>query len=114
MDASIRKHRIKHKNMYNFDEKGFLISIANQTRRIISLKALQAGRVQFALTNSSREFVSLLACICANGTKIPVGLIYKGESHNLQDTWVEEIEDSDGVYFAASKNGWTCNSLGLQ
>jgi hypothetical protein len=58
--------------------------------------------------------VSLLACICANRTKIPVRLIYQGESHNLQDTWVKEIEDSNKVYFAASENRWTCNSLGLQ
>jgi hypothetical protein len=80
----------------------------------MSLEALRAGRIQFALTDGNREFVTLLACICADGTKIPVGLIYKGESHDLQDTWVEELDESDDVYFAVSDNGWTCNSLGLQ
>jgi hypothetical protein len=50
------------------------------------LEAYRAGRIQFALTGGNRELVSLLACICADGSKIPVGLIYKGESHDLQDT----------------------------
>jgi hypothetical protein len=100
--------------MYNWDEKGFIIGLTTRTQRIMSLEAFRSGRIQFALTDGNREFVTLLACICADGTKIPVGLIYKGESHDLQDTWVEEVDDSDDVYFAASENGWTCNSLGLQ
>jgi hypothetical protein len=100
--------------MYNWDEKGFIIGLTNRTQRIMSLEAFRSSRIQFALTDGNREFVTLLACICADGTKIPVGLIYKGESHDLQDTWVEEVDDSDEVYFAASENGWTCNSLGLQ
>jgi len=49
----------------------------------MSLKAIRAGRIQFALTDGNCEFVTLLACICADRTKIPVGLIYKGELHDL-------------------------------
>lgn len=66
-----------------------------------------------AKTNGNQEFLSLLACICADGTKLPVKLIYKSESHNLQDSWVEDIGE-DIAYFAASDNRWSCNSLGLQ
>src|SRR5437763_14068975 len=32
----------------------------------------------------------------------------------LQDSWVEELNENDEAYFAASKNGWSCDSLGLQ
>ena len=80
----------------------------------MSLEAYRAGRIQFAMTDRNQEFSTLLACICADRTKIPVGLIYQGTSHDLQDSWVEELDESDEVYFAASDNGWTCNSLGLQ
>ena len=66
------------------------------------------------MTNGNREFITLIACICANGTSILVSLIYKGESHDLQDSWVDQIEEIDEVFFAASTNGWTCKSLGLQ
>jgi len=27
---------------------------------------------------------------------------------------VDQIEETEEVYFAASANGWTCKSLGLQ
>jgi len=78
------------------------------------IKALKDGRITHALTDGNWEFVTLLACICADGTKIPIGLIYQGESHDLQDSWVDEVDANDEVYFAASANGWTCNNLGLQ
>jgi hypothetical protein len=100
--------------MYNIDEKGFIIRLMNWTYRIMTREAHESGRIQFTMTDSNREFVTLIACICADGTYTPVALIYKGESHDLQDSWVDQIEDSDEVYFAASANGWTCDSLGLQ
>jgi prepilin-type processing-associated H-X9-DG protein len=114
LSTGIEKHHITCENMYNWDEKGFIIGLMNRTQRIMTLEALRSGRIKYTMTDGNREFVTLLACICADGTKIPVGLIYEGESHDLQDSWVEELEDNDEVYFAASTNGWTCNSLGLQ
>jgi hypothetical protein len=52
----------------------------------MTLEALRSGRITHIITNSNREFVTLMACICADRTSIPVSLIYKGESHNLQDS----------------------------
>ena len=62
--------------------------------------------------DSNQELISLslLACIC--GTHLPPALIYKGESHDLQDCWVDDLGD-DTAYFAASNNGWTCQKLGM-
>lgn len=80
----------------------------------MTLEALQSRRITHTMTDSNQEFVTLLACICADRTSIPASLIYKGESHDLQDSQVDQIEDSDEVYFAASKNRQTCKSLGLQ
>ena len=80
----------------------------------MTLEALRSGWITHMMTDGNQEFVTLMACICADGTSIPVSLIYKGESHDLQDSWVDQIEDSDEVFFAASANGWTCKSLGLQ
>lgn len=76
--------------------------------------ALKKGRIMGACQDGSREFIGLLACICADGTTIPLALIYKGESYELQDTWVEEFKPSDQAYFAVSENGWSCDSLRLQ
>lgn len=67
-----------------------------------------------ALPDESWEFLTLLACICGDGTKLPLALIYQGESADLLDTWVEDFNEGDEVYFAATLNGWSCDSLGLQ
>jgi hypothetical protein len=110
--SGIEKYHITAENIYNWDEKGFIIGISNVVKRIISKEALKSGRVRFAQQDGSREFISLLACICADGTHLPPALIYKGESHDLQVSWVEDLGD-DTAYFAASSNGWSCDSLGL-
>ena len=52
----------------------------------MSLEALRSGRITHTMTDGNWEFVMLLACIFVDGTSIPVSLIYKGESHDLQNS----------------------------
>src|SRR5450432_290670 len=79
----------------------------------MSLEAYQSSRIRHAQQDGNREFISLVAGICADGTSLPPGLVYKGESHDLQSSWLDELDD-DKAYFAASSNGWSSDSLGLQ
>ena len=108
----MEKYNVTAENIYNWDKKGFLLGIASTVKRIMSKEALKSGRRRFARQDGSREFISLLACICADGSWLPPSLIYQGESHDLQSSWVEEL-GSEMAYFAASDNGWSCNKLGL-
>jgi hypothetical protein len=109
----IEKYNITGENIYNMDEKGFIIGLSNVVKRIMSLEALRSGRITNAQTDGNREFISLLAGICVDGTSIPPALVYKGTSHDLQSSWLDEMDD-DTAYFAASTNGWSCDALGLQ
>lgn len=63
--------------------------------------------------DGSREFISLLACICADGRALPPALIYQGTSGDLQDTWVQDIKEEDQAYFGSAPNGWSSNAFGL-
>ncbi len=67
-----------------------------------------------AVQDGSREFISLLACILAIGRCLPAALIYKSKGFDLQDTWVEDLEDTDEVYFGASSNRWSSDAFGLK
>jgi hypothetical protein len=78
----------------------------------MSREALKSRRITKAAIDRNREFISLLACIGADGSSLPLALIYEGKSYDLQSSWLEEVGD-DSVYFAALDNGWSCNSLGL-
>ena len=109
---AIEKYNITPDLIYNWDEKVFLIGIANSMKRVMSKEALKSGRVTNACTDGSWEFISLLACICADSSFLPLALIYKGVSHDLNDSWLEDIGE-DTVYFAATANGWTCDNLGI-
>ncbi len=110
----MEKYHITAENIYNWDEKGFMIGQAQTTKRLMSQEALESGRTVQANQDGSREFISLLACVSATGVVITSTLIYKAASYDLQDTWVEDVKVDDDVIFSSSQNGWTTNSLGVQ
>jgi hypothetical protein len=99
-------------NTYNWDEKGFLVGIASATQRILTLEALQSGRIKFARQDGCREWISLLAAICGDNSTLPPAIIYKAESGDIQDSWVEEMDKNDAEYVTATPNGWTNDVLG--
>jgi hypothetical protein len=55
-------------------------------KRVMTKQAYDSGKITAAKQDGSREFISLLASICADSTKIPPALIYKGASGDLQDS----------------------------
>jgi hypothetical protein len=79
LQTAIEKYNITAENLYNWDEKGFIIGQASAIKRIMSLEALRSGRITHASQDNNREFLSLLACIGADGDVLPPTLIYKGE-----------------------------------
>src|SRR5437763_520165 len=99
-------YNITAENIYNFDAKGFLVGLGSATKRIMTRAALDSGRILGASQDGNREFISLLACICADNTYLPPTLIYQDNSHDLQDSWLEDLEESEVAYFAASNSGW--------
>ena len=101
---ALESNLITAENIYNWDEKGFLIGFLKSIKRIISQDAYKSGRVRQAGQDRSREFISLLAYVFAISRKIPATLLYKGELYDLQDTWVEDLKDSDNFFFSVSSN----------
>ncbi len=76
-------------------------------------EAYRQGRIRNSQRDGSREFISLLVCVCADGTATPPALIYQGASNDLQSTWIEDLKEGDKAYFTASTNGWTTNAIRL-
>ena len=85
LQEKIEKYRITPRNIYNFDEKGFLIGLFKIFKRIVTIEHLKNKKTLRASQNSNREFISLIACICADNTFLPPALIYKGENNELRD-----------------------------
>ncbi|KIJ53098.1 hypothetical protein M422DRAFT_155463, partial [Sphaerobolus stellatus SS14] len=100
----IDKHDLKPEQVFNMDEKGCMLDII-QGARVLSLQMnLSVGRL-----DGNRESVTIIECICADGSSIPPTYIFKGK--NLQSTWFEN--DPINANYSTSPNGWTDNELGV-
>ena len=71
----VEKYDIKTENIYNMDESGFAIGQIEATRIIVRAEA----RAQWQAQPGRQEWVSVLECICADGSAIPPLVIFKGE-----------------------------------
>lgn len=110
----VEKYKLKPANFWNMDEKGFLIGMCQASRRIVSRKALKIGQTKGFSQDGSREFVTIIAAIAANGEKIAPFLIYAADSGNIQDTWVNNVNGAhQRAYFGVSPTGWTSDAHGL-
>ena len=90
-----------------------MIGHASSTQRVVPVEALESGRITHASQDGNREFISFLACICADGSTLPLALIYSGKSGTLQDIWISDWTPLEKAYFVISENGWSCDQLGL-
>jgi hypothetical protein len=80
------------------DEKGFLISITSQSKRVFSKQLWERKEVTAGLQDSSREWITVLACICADRTAVKPSIIYAGK-RDLRSSWVEHIEPEQHLVF---------------
>ncbi|KAF2421075.1 hypothetical protein EJ08DRAFT_683157 [Tothia fuscella] len=98
-----RKYRILPENIYNMDEKGFLIGLLQKAKRVFNKKLKQSGKLKGVSQDGSREWITCLATISQDGTYLPPALIYQALSGNLQDTWLSDFDPDDGLaYFGSS------------
>lgn len=110
----IDEYGIQPRDCNNMDEKGFLIGHLQKARRIFSKSLMKQQKFLGASQDGSREWITLVATICADGTSLPPALIYKAVSGDLQDTWFQDYDpDEHPCWFASSPNGWTSDELGL-
>jgi len=111
----IKKYKISTENIYNIDEKGFLLGLLNKIKQIVPLDMLQSKQLIGPAQDGSREFITLIAAICADGTFLPPGLIYQEESSDLRDTWLKDFDPAkDCAWFSISQNGWSSDGHALE
>jgi hypothetical protein len=69
--------------------------------------------VRAALQDSSREWVTLLATVCADGTALPPAIVYQLDNSTLQAPCVAKVDTGKHACFISSSlSGWTNNKLG--
>jgi hypothetical protein len=96
------------------DEKGFLLGVVTRSKRVFSKRLYEEGKLRSMIQEGNREWITLLACICAHGSHLEPALIYESASGSIQDSWLQAFNPDDRrACFAASPTGWTNNNIGL-
>jgi hypothetical protein len=95
LEFKMDEYSILPENTYNMDEKGFMIGRTARSKRIFSRALWERKQVTDSLQDGNREWISVLACICADGTALPPGLVFEGLHGNIRDTWVEGIHSGN-------------------
>lgn len=108
------QYNVEPAHTYNMDEKGFAIGVTGRSKRIFDKQLYGKKQFRQSLHDGHREWVTLLAAICADGTALPPGIIYAAAGRAVQASWVGEIDPKKhSIHFTTSPNGWTNNDLGL-
>ncbi|KAF2030473.1 hypothetical protein EK21DRAFT_88803 [Setomelanomma holmii] len=86
LHGKIKEYDVEPAHTYNMDEKGFTIGVIGKQKRIFSKRMWQSGEVSQVLHDGSREWITVLAGVCADGSTLPPGLIYASKNCSIRST----------------------------
>jgi hypothetical protein len=113
LHAKIRQYNVEPRHIYNMDEKGFLISITSRQKRVFSKQLWEQNRVTAGLQDGSREWITILATVCADGSSLDPAIVYEGKGE-LRSSWVHDVEAGrHQVFSTTSPSGWSNDDVGL-
>ena len=104
--SKLSQYDIEPRNIYNMDEKGFMLGVLTRSKRVFSRRIYEKGKIKAHIQDGNREWITLLACICADGSHLEPSLIYQSASGSIQDSWLQAFNPDDHrVHFASSPSG---------
>jgi hypothetical protein len=111
----LSQYEVEPRHIYNMDKKGFMIGVQSRSKRIFPRASLESGIRSSLIQDGNREWISLIACICAHGSYLDLSLIYQGQSGSLQNSWLQGFDpDIHRARIISSSSGWLNNQIGLQ
>ncbi|EUC46893.1 hypothetical protein COCMIDRAFT_91524 [Bipolaris oryzae ATCC 44560] len=95
------------------DEKGFLLSRISPSKRIFSRELWDRKKVRQSLQDGSRDWTTIISCICADRSSVDPTIIYEGAA-GLHTEWLRDLEvGKHQVFCCSSLSGWSNNELAL-
>jgi hypothetical protein len=87
------------------DEKGFMIGVIRKSKRVFDKVLYKERRYQQVAHGGSREWVTVIGAICADGSHLPPAVIYSANSDDVQANWVHDIDpETHSIYFSVSQS----------
>lgn len=99
LEKAVKQHNLQTEDIYNFDEKGFMLGMGHKVRAITT-RGRNAGRLT---QDGNRESVTIVETIGADGSVPRPLIIWKGKvhTHGMNASLVKQ----NRVAFTTSKKG---------
>ena len=98
---TIEEDRVNPQNIYNMDESGFAIGSNLGACVIVNAQI----RSQFQAQPGRQEWVTVVECICGDGSVLDPLVIFRGKNFNTE--WLVPKKYTPNWRFSASTRGWT-------
>jgi hypothetical protein len=109
VENTIAKYVIDLADIHNFDETGFMMGVIASGMVVTGTE--RRGRPK-SVQSGSREWITVIQAINAEGWAIPPFIIGAGQYHLAN--WYRESNLPGEWAVATSQNGWTDNEIGLE
>ena len=74
------QYNIKAKNTHNMDEKGCQLGVGGRIKALIDINQKDAQKIE----DGNRELITIIECVCADGTMIRPNVVFQGKRHNME------------------------------
>jgi hypothetical protein len=101
LHSKMQEYKVEAENVYNMNEKGFMIGIFRRSKRVFSKQSWDAKSIRQAIQAGSREWITVLGCCYADGSALDPALIFQDISE-IQSSWVREFEAGEHPIFVAN------------
>jgi hypothetical protein len=98
LQAKIAQYNVDAEHTYNMDKKGFIIGVTTRTKHVFSRRMWEKKEVKASLQDGNRAWVTLIACVCGDGSALPPGLLYESANSTIKSSWVEDIKPGITLY----------------
>ena len=91
-----------------------MLGVVGRSKRIFNRSSYEEGKRKSTIQDGSREWITLLACICADRSSLDPALIYRSASGSIQDSWLQALDhETHQIRISSSPSGWSNNDIGL-
>ena len=110
----MEEYNVQSSYIFNMDEKGFQLGRIGRTKRIFSKARYVKKGVRQPLEDGSSEWITVVACICSDGSALSPSLIFKAANGAIQTSWVDAVQAGNhSVFTTSSPSSWSNNDIGL-
>lgn len=74
------QYNIKAKNTHNMDKKGCQLGVGVRIKALIDVDQKGAQKI----ADGNCELITIIECVCADGTMIRPNVVFQGKWHNME------------------------------